>query len=361
MLGVLAALGLTLLAGCGGGSGDGGAGEEAGSSAPTTVPARQPPGSPLDDGLVVPPGAALAGAVFRDARYDGTIADRWTVHLLIDGDPFAVWDDLAGQLRDADAAVPMAGSRDSCRWAFKSPGEVATGQMGAPTGGYPEAQQTSADLEITAEPPNGEVWGIECSATAVVEADDGTMLGYAMELRSGEPWPATLLLDRLGPELLTGAASVAGRVGPGGPVAGEPGPAAVPAAALAFLPDPPTQPDPAPGGAFGSAVNCFAQGSRNRDGLVVLPEGASVVGDGWSYGGVSVIAVADADAALADLRGQFEGDGTNGSSVVEMEEIELPGGGTITRYAHEVSAGGGACSVLESPGGEFLRIGRSAD
>ena len=362
VLGVLAALGLTLLAACGGGSGDGGAGEEPGStSASTAVPARQPAGSPLDDGLVVPPGATLAGAVFRDARYDGIVADRWTAHLVIEGDPFVAWDDLALQLLESEAAVPMPGSRDACTWAYKSPGEIATGQIGAPTGGYPEAEQTAADLEITAAPPNGEVWGIVCSATAVVEVAGGTEQGYAMELRAGELWPATLLLDRLGPDLLSGAASVAGRVGPGSPVPGDPGRDTVPAAALQHLPDAPAQPDPSPGEPFGSIVNCFAQGSRNGDGLVVLPEGASVVGDGWSNGSVSVIAVGDPAGALADLRRQFEGDGTDGSSAVEQEQIELPGGGTATRYSHEVSAGGGACAVLASPDGRFLRIARYAD
>jgi hypothetical protein len=363
-IGVIGVVGLALLSACGSGSSGPTAAEESGPSASTTLPTlpnEQPAGSPLADGLVVPPGASLAGAVFRDAPYDGTVADRWTAHLVIEGDPFVAWDDLARQLWDLEAAVPMPGSRDSCQWVYKSPAEVATGQLGAPTGGYPEAQQTAADLEITAAPPNGEVWGIECYATAVIGADVGAEQGYAMGLRMGEDWPATLLLERLGPDLLGGATSTAGRVDP---ASGEPGAAgrdAVPTEAVQHLPGAPPQPDPAPGEPFGTVVNCFARGSRNGDGMIVLPEGSSVVGDGWSNGGVSVIAVSDPAGALADLRGQFEGEGTDRDSGGELEEIELPGGGTATRYSHEVSGGGGACEVLSSPDGRFLRIARYAD
>ena len=108
---------------------------------------------------------------------------------------------------------------------------------------------------------------------------------------------------------------------------------------------------------FGGEVNCFASGGGPT---TTLPDGAELVVDTWASGDVSIVAVDDAASAIAELRRQFEGDGTDRSSSAALEVLDLEGGRQVSRYRHVVTGGGGSCTLLESPDRGFLRISRNA-
>ena len=81
----------------------------------------------------------------------------------------------------------------------------------------------------------------------------------------------------------------------------------------------------------------------------------------WDAGFTTVIGLTPAtttDEAIDDLAEQFEGSG--GDQPVD-QAVVLHDGTQVRRYEISVSAGGGACAVLESPAGAFLRIQRWPD
>jgi hypothetical protein len=342
---------LVVLVACGGSSSeDVRAGDEVTS---TTVLGRQPPGSEIVGGLVVPEGASLAGAVFpwQDEGLDlaGGIA-----HLSIEGDPFAVWDDLAGQLRELHPEAPMAGTADSCVWQYQyeNRGGLLVELDGNDGSDTPE--EARSRRVITAEAPEGTLRGIDCWAGASYSVD-GAAERTTLTMSAGSDWRPTLTIDvqrEAGPGEVRTSAQLASE----GPGARTPTPVPVPEGAADHIP-PTTEPAiVAEGEPFGGEVNCFSGQGYAR---TVLPAGATAVEAGADKGQVSVLAVDDARAVIEDLQAQFEGGMPDETAGIEV--VDLGDGSTISSYSHGVSAGGGACSVRSSPDGRYLRIERSAD
>jgi hypothetical protein len=351
----------------------------------------QPAGSDLADGLVVPEGTRLAGAVFaRPSEVQS--GDDWTAHLVIDGDPFAAWDDVAGELRDGDQAAPMSGSADACTWTIAddavlepdagndgagggaTPGEPVDGGAVAPrstssaTGDAPTTTQPTVDpyveaTAIIADAPIDEVDGLECSASA--SSTKGMPRTYTVQLRSGGHWPATLTIESRAEAPGSPAAepsawrlSLERQAGPGGSPTPAPGPEPVPAGAADHVPDPPAQDDPGAGDPFGTEVNCFVGKGYEQ---LVLPPGASYVAGGFLSGQDSVLAVDDAEAAIADIQRQTAGDGTSEDGPGTIEQLDLSDGRAVTEFRFGVSAGGGACGARSSPDGRFLVVSVHGD
>ena len=138
----------------------------------------------------------------------------------------------------------------------------------------------------------------------------------------------------------------------------EPGPDRVPAGKANDLPVLAGQPSATAGDAFGPRVNCFTSGGYRR---MKLPDGSVLVGAGWDRDSYSVLAVADADAVIDDIARQVEGPKRSPESEIARDSYDIAGGGTIARYAHSISAGGGGCSVTSSPDGDYLRISAHGD
>ena len=351
---------LVALAGCSSGGGDGDAASNP--TAGTSPPALRPAGTALWDGLVVPEGARLAGEIFvepslvPDAESE-PLTETLQALMVLEGDPFAAWDDLTGQLRSMD--VEMPGSADSCTWTF-------------PDGGLPERNASNESeevdlVDVNVLPPHPDVAGLECSAQAPVDGEaggEGPSRTVRLHLILDEQHPATMAL--------TAASSAYPARPPSGFLQSirrqvqdsepppPPGPGPVPDEARDHVPEAASQPDPPPqpGEEFGTAVNCFADDGYSR---TVLPEGTRLVATGWDRGSTSVIeAVEDTttDDAIDALGEQFEGPGPD--QPVD-QTIVLDEGAEVRLYSFSVSAGGGACAVLSSPDGRFLRITRNAD
>ncbi|MCU1370792.1 MAG: hypothetical protein JWO77_1986 [Ilumatobacteraceae bacterium] len=338
----------------------------------------QPPRSKIADGLVVPEGAELAGSLFSQPGEEVSV-DDWAAYLTVDGNPFAVWDDLAQQARAGDGHPMLAGSADACTWTL--PDDAATPEGGEATDPAPrsteEATGSTAPASTTAPPaadpnleaititssaPTQEVDGVECSASAPTLVK-GIPEQLTMHLRSGSRLPATLTLQAVwgaesaqaGPTALRTTLERQSRQG--GPVV-EPGPDPVPDGAEAHVPEPQEQEKSAQLGPFGPEVNCFADVGYQR---LRLPHGADFVAGGFADGTISVLRVISVEAALTELREQVSGDGTSEDGDGTVETVKLVGGGPVTRFSFSVSGGGGGCGALSSPDGRFLIVSAHGD
>lgn len=335
----------------------------------------------------MPAGAALAGTVFwgpdststfgdpAQAEDDGLdVADAWTALMVIDGDPFEAWDDLAKQVRDGEIRLPMGGSLDSCLWRTGGSSDGPEGSEVTISEEIDEREQAWIDeVTVSAAGPPAGAEGVECYATVTTGGPAENSRRYELALEWTVHGPATLRI-RAGYDPFHADAAVSrasrtdlvdqARSGVDGPTSppSEPRPDRVPAGTSATLAPAVPQPVVQVGDPFGGSVNCFAraEGSTLAD-RTVLPPGAKFVATGWGLDAISVIALKDADVAVADLRRQFEGDGTDDSSEPWKRSVTLDDGRTVSLYTHSISAGGGSCTMTTSPDGRFLRIERHAD
>ncbi|HEU5149075.1 MAG TPA: hypothetical protein VFU19_01185 [Iamia sp.] len=396
---------VSLLAGCGDDSS-----ERTGAEPGTDEPADGT-GAELDDGLVVPDGARLAGTVFRRPGYGliepvppitavpptavaggdsapatdapGPVATQppleidpaaegWSTVLVVEGDPFAVWDDLAAQVRAIGPA--LAGSADACAWWVEQD---------------PDEPRPSDARRITDTAPPEPIDHLRCEAAA----SDGT-LDIGVALRHGGVHPGTVEIavrpDEDG-QASTYAEAVtigpvdpdptppepvpadAGPAGTGQPATGPtstvttrqppdslptPGPDAVPAAAHDLVPEPEPGPAPEPGDRFGGEGNCLATGYDR----MVLPEGAELVATVGGPDGTSILRVDDVRAAIdALLASGADGPDAESFEPGPVEEQPLADGGTVLAVAWSISAGGGACDLLASPDGTHLLVTMHSD
>lgn len=362
--------------GCGSAGSDGSSTTHAKGGEPGAVGFADP-GSEIADGLVVPEGARMAGTVFaRPGATDGV--DDWSAYLVVDGDPFAVWDDLAAQLRNGGTATEMAGSADACTWMLADdaviPGEGAPLEPmpvqtdpGAPvttTEPPPAVDPYLAAITITAAAPTTEIDGVECSAAATTTAaDGGAAKRTTMLLRAGARWPATVTIESSGGDQVSSPPTAArtslerqARQG-GGPDL-VPGPDPVPEGAAAHVPEWAEQPAPEAGGRFGTEVNCFVGKGYEQ---LVLPPGASFVAGSFDEGSVSILQVDDVEAAVADIQEQTAGDGTSEDGAGTVESLPLADGGEVTDFSFGISAGGGGCGATSSADGRFLLVSVHGD
>ena len=295
-----------------------------------------PPGTALAGGLEVPVGTRLVGPVFLRPPGDSAVdqgppqrSDSVAV-MRVDGDPFAAWDDLAGQARALGLQMAASGV---CGWHRARPlAEVPS----APTSGpVAEARPELADT-------------LDCQAVAGGPLPDGTQVMVGMRLWW---WDAGAELHV---DISEGGVPEPSYAYPGT----DPGPA--PATAVDQLPEREPQPPVDVGDPFGSENNCFESGYDR----LALPDGARLVGGGTTPGlhvdFAAVLDVDDAEAVLGQLRDQMddpdESDGDYG-----LRKESLAGGRTIWALGGGVSAGGGACSMWSSPDGTAVIVTTSSD
>lgn len=290
-------------------------------------PGLSPPGTPLTAGLVVPVGAQLVGPVFARPPVQTARARALTpvtsdvAVLQIDGDPFAAWDDLAGQAQDL--GVPMPGS-GVCLWRVTGEGDQTP--VGLPL-------RTDADA-------------LDCDAFARGATTDGTQV----TVQAGLWWAAA------GAELHVeisqgGSGDAAQSRGPVGPRA--------PARAGERLPERDPQTSVEAGDPFGRENNCFETGYDR----LTLPDGARLVGGGTMpglYDFAAVLAVEDAEAVLEELRGQLDDPGDSGG-YYDLSEERLGDGASVWVLSGSVSAGGGGCDMWSSPDGKAILVTTSSD
>lgn len=332
----------------------------------------QKAGTPLGDDVVVPEGSSLVGAVFPWPSEEGGQLD-WSAYLTLDGDPFEVWDDLAGQFRDRDQVVAMPGSADSCTWVLSDPDQgPAAGEpvdtAPRPTDGStttttatPEGDPYLEAVTITGTPPVQEVDGIECTATAGLMGTDSSQL-FTMHLRSGVDQPATLTVTNTYTDAQVGQptamrTSLERQAAPPGTPEVATGPRSVPSSASQYLPKPKAQPKIEEDAAFGAETNCFASGKEER---LVLPPGAAFLAGGFADGSTSVIRVISTEAAMAELRQAVAGDGTSEDGDGTVQTVNLLDGGRVTRFTFAVTGGGG-CTATSSEDGNYIAISTHRD
>lgn len=367
-----------------------GSAEEAADEA-TAQEVLQPPGSPIVEGLVVPDGAHLAGEVFREPFWGssggGAIpfppeAEVWTAYLVVDDDPFAVFDDVAAQLR-AGPAPQMPGAADGCLWIAPWPESTAPRGESAvatdpttdpspvevpderaevrrrllsspqPLTGSPERSARRGHRDRpkrrTARPPPPDARSTSRSARttrSVGRHRDRFVVRAAHALRPGHR--VRQLPPPPGPGPGPGPVERTARPRPssfrcvGAPAAATTGRAAV------------------PGDRFGTEANCFAGRGYGYQ-QFRLPEGAAVVADRIGGAQSTLLVADDAATALADLRDQMERDPADEMSSPHLDEQTVSTGERVVRYSHSVLAGGGACDITVAPGGRLLRIDRHSD
>jgi hypothetical protein len=340
------------------------------------------PGRPLADGLTVPAGTWLAGGVFWKPGYvsqaeseappssstsastvsspssqpDGTTSspsspatseplsggvqepDTWHAYLVIDGDPFEAYDELAAQLRDRVGA-PVAGTAQSCIW------RTAEWEERPP---------------VVLEPAPSGIEGLECSAFASAEPDGSGGQEYRLELAWWERETPMLTVSRSDPMAASNPGPDALAPFPEYPTSTfdperdwTPGTERVPSEATAHLPEAAAPSTAKVGEAFGYDA-CFGDEGRFR-----VPREARLIADlqyaGYPRAGpVSVLAVDDVDAALAELEAHFGVPGDHDRPV--RGERKLQSGETVKTLSRGISAGGGVCSALSSPDGKYLEI-----
>ncbi len=294
-----------------------------------------PPGTPLAAGLEVPVGSELVGPVFL--RPPGSAADQSPPQrsasvavMRVDGDPFAAWDDLAGQARDLGLQIPASGV---CEWHRARPlAEVPS----APTSG--PVDQPRPDLADT----------LDCQAVARGLLPDGTQVLVGMRLWW---WDA-------GAELYVD-------ISEGGmpePPYAYPGTdtGQAPAMARDQLPEREPQPSVDVGDPFGSENNCFEAGYDR----LTLPEGARLLGGGTTPGlyvdFAAVLAVDDAESVLGGLRDQLDDPDEDGGDYGISEE-RLADGTTVWVLTGAVDAGGGFCAMWSSPDGKAVLVTTTGD
>ena len=294
-------------------------------------PGLSPPGTPLAAGLEVPVGTQLVGPVFL--RTDRTGLPRagagHVAVLQIDGDPFAAWDDLAGQAQDLGLPIPGSGV---CAWRRAS--------------NLADLPPTPLEWPVAmARPDLADT--LDCQAVARGPVPDGDQLMVDMRLW----WWAA------GAELHVEISESGMDEPPFSYPETEAGPA--PAAAADQLPEREPQPSVDVGDPIGRENNCFETGYDQ----LTLPGGARLVGGGNTpglYDFAAVLAVDDAEAVLRRLRDQLDGpdksDGDHG-----LSEERLADGRTIWALGGGGSTGGGACSMWSSPDGTALIVTTSSD
>jgi hypothetical protein len=348
------------LGGCGsdddaGGETSAGPADEGTAPGEDTAPPATGAGAALGDGLVVPEGATLAGSVFvlpadpfaadpqppveevpetitppelgptsstpttsaPTPRPDPS-TETWTALLTLEGDPFAVWDALADQARQA--GLPVGGSVDACLWGFATVDELE---------GPPQPQPVSAGE------PEEPIDHLRCEATA----SDGSRL-VSLTLEYGGDHPGTIRLEG----------------GPAQRATPAPDPASVAEEVRGLLPEPAEPEDPAPGEPFGGEGNCFVGGYQRFP----LPEGASLIGTEGGPDGTSVLAVDEVDHAIDALRAAaYAGDASYTPSA--PRELPLSDGRAAVFASVSIDGGGGACDLVGSPDGRFLLVTMSSD
>lgn len=291
-------------------------------------------GSPLMEGLVVPPGTQLIGPVFPRPRPLGAEERSSVAVLTVEEDPFAAWDDLAGQAHALGTPLPSSGV---CAWH-----DVTTEQGGL------------LQPVLVEEPRPDGADALVCTATAHGPSPGGGLISIT----------ARLWWDAEGAELglEVSAGDVLG-VGDDAVAAGDddqiqafpddPGPA--PPSAVGQLPPVEDAPDASAGDPFGQETNCFEDGyARLR-----IPDGARLVGGGTApvVGSfAAVLAVADARAALEDIAAQLDPTGPDaGDGSVTIEQVGLSGD-RIWLLTGDVGAGGGSCEMWSSPDGQAVLV-----
>jgi hypothetical protein len=374
---VLLVLAGASMLGCGGDDGETTAGADSSSTGPRTdAPDLHGPGTAIAEGLVVPVGAALGGATFRwRGRHDrsgGPASDEdesWAAVLLVEDDPFAVFDDLAAQVRELGPEMP--GTGDACAWLNRSDDErdlrepVAWGEPsfedpwlmceasasdrtvavslevtwadelpgalliegGASTGvgsfGAANWDEAADDEEEPPEPVQGSPSGVDCEALASTEPCEPT----------GPTTQSTMQPPDTLPELTADP---------------------VPDDARELLDEVPPMAEVATGDAFGGVGNCFSEGYRQFD----LPPDATVVASQGGGDGASVLAVDDLGAVVAALVEQSD---ASEEDVVEDTSAPLLDGTEVEQTRVTISAGGGGCTFTGSPDGRHLLITMHSD
>jgi hypothetical protein len=354
--------------GCGGDDGGTTSASESSTGPRTDGPDLLGPGTEIAEGLVVPEGAALAGTAFRwvdqdtqGLRPEATDHEEWTAVLLVKGDPFAVYDDLAGQVRALGPA--MSGTADACLW------------TAPPTSDDPHGRQPQLAAVSRGE-PDFAVEGVRCDASA---SDD--VASIRMEVAWSEG-PRVLVVERT-PSFGPGSSAMASLhewgqqqstppPGPACPATGElppectsptsqprdtppePGTDAVPATSADLLPPAGDVATAAEGDEFGGEGNCFTEGYRR----FLLPARTRLVLTEGGSDGASVLAVEDVAATLDALAHQSDPTGVDVESGITAV---LPDGSEVRRTVVAISAGGGGCSFTASPDGRHVLITMHSD
>ncbi|MCB0963639.1 MAG: hypothetical protein KDA98_10120 [Acidimicrobiales bacterium] len=308
---------------------------------------RSDPGTEIADGLIVPEGTTMAGSLFAPSAYSATgerVAppDAWIAHLVVDGDGFAAYDDLAGQIRDLDPPAPVPGTADSCIWSLD---EASSSSIDGPQ-----------DLLVRDRLHDG-ISGVRCES----QASDGSGHRYGLSLVAGGDQAAVLEVTVTPapegpgePDSYAQRILAEGQAGDPAPLE-TPGEAAVPAGAWADAGlDATAPPDPPASGPFGIPANCTASGQ------FTVPDGAEVLVDLFGDHLASLLAVDDVDAAMADLLDQTHGP-DDPSVRSSLTTVTLDGGGSIEVLTSQVMAGGGSCTATSSPDGRAIRIDRYPD
>ena len=297
-----------------------------------------PPGAALAPGLVVPVGTQRIGPVFAEGRHEaGALygaSAQVTSHeavLQVDGDPFAAWDDLAGQARDIGAQIPGSGI---CMWRLTS---------------VPPGMDVIPNVDTPVAMPRPELADtLDCEAVARGQRPDGSFVIVDMRLW----WSAAGAALRV--EISQGDVSevdIPQGSGSESELAAsypETDPGAAPSSAGGQLPerDAPTSIDA--GDPFGGATDCF----ESRYDRLTVPAGARFVGGGLYR---SVLAVEDPEAVLRDLRDQFD-DPDDTSGHFDLGEERLDDGTLVRTLSVLVDAGGGACEMRSSPDGTAVLV-----
>jgi len=295
-----------------------------------------PPGTPLAAGLEVPVGTQLIGPVFPrpsgDSATDQGPSQRSNsvAVMRVDGDPFAAWDDLAGQARALGLQMAASGV---CEWHRARPlAEVPS----APTSG--PVEKARPDLADT----------LDCQAVARGPLPDGTQVMVGMRLW----WWDT------GAELYVDISEGGMPEPPYAYPGTDPGPA--PATALDQLPEREPQPSVDVGDPIGSENNCFEAGY----GQLTLPDGARLLGGGTTPGlyvdFAAVLAVDDAESVLGRLEDQLDDPDDSGGDYGIREE-RLADGSPIWVLSGAVGAGGGVCAMWSSPDGTAVLVTTTGD
>lgn len=295
-----------------------------------------PPGTPLAAGLEVPVGSELVGPVFlrppdSSAPDQGTPQRSNSVAVMrVDGDPFAAWDDLAGQARALGLQMPASGV---CAWHRARPlAEAPTARTSGPV------DQERPDLADT----------LDCQAVAGGPLPDGTQVMVGMRLWW---WDA-------GAELYVDISEGGTPEPPSAYPATDTGPA--PAMALDQLPEQEPQPSVDVGDPFGRENNCFEAGY----GRLTLPDGARLLGGGTTPGlyvdFAAVLAVDDAESVLSRLEDQLDDPDDSGGDYGIREE-RLADGTSIWVLSGAVEAGGGVCAMWSSPDGKAVLVTTTGD
>lgn len=318
--GVLA-IGLLGVVGCGSG--------ESGDTTTATTEVRpevrlSPPGARLAPGFVAPTGSQLIGPVFPRATAAIAATTSRVAVLKIDGNPFAVWDDLADQARAAGAHLPGSGV---CQWLQSMP----------PPGPLPVNVSVS-------EPRPKDADALDCQASADGTSPQGRLIIVQMRLWW---WAAGA---EIGIEIFDGA--TAQYTYP------EANPGRAPATAADQLPSRSDAPLPSVGEPFGRENNCFETGYER----LRVPVGARVVGGGSTPGledFAAVLAVTDARIVLEALLAQLDGPDTAGGSFTISHDLVT--GGSVWKLSGGVDGGGGGCEMWSSPDGGAVLVTTHSD